>query len=45
MPLRENDLIDTMFKEISIDEFQPKTGDTKDVVVLGFYLNFCRSYD
>jgi len=39
MPLRENDLIDTMFKEISIDEFQPKTGDTKDVLVLGFYLN------
>lgn len=39
MSLRENDLVDTMFKEISIDEFQPKTGDTKDVLVLGFYLN------
>lgn len=39
MTLRENDLVDTMFKEISIDEFQPKTGDSKDVLVLGFYLN------
>ncbi|MDA8842098.1 hypothetical protein N9N08_00300 [bacterium] len=39
MPLRENDLVNTMFKDISIDEFEPKTGDTKDVLVLGFYLN------
>jgi len=39
MALRENDLVNTMFKEISIDEFEPKTGEAKDVLVLGFYLN------
>jgi len=39
MALRENDLVNTMFKEVSIDEFEPKTGDAKDVLVLGFYLN------
>ena len=36
MPLQEGDLKDTILKTISIDEFQPKTGDEKDVAVLGF---------
>ena len=39
MSLRENDLKDTVLSKISIDEFEPKTGDAKDVMVLGFYLN------
>ena len=33
------DLKDTILKKISIDEYEPKTGEAKDVVVLGFYLN------
>ena len=39
MPLREGDLIDTVLKKISVDEFEPKTGKEKDVAVIGFYLN------
>jgi len=38
MALRENDLADTMLKKISLDEFEPKTGDEKDVAVIGFYV-------
>lgn len=37
MPLRENDLKYTVLKKLSFDEFEPKTGDEKDVAVLGFY--------
>lgn len=37
MSLREGDLKDTILSKISIDEFEPKTGDAKDVMVLGFY--------
>ena len=36
MALREGDLRDTILKTISIDEFTPKTGDEKDVAVMGF---------
>jgi len=36
MALRENDLQNMMLKKISIDEFEPKTGNAKDVMVLGF---------
>ena len=39
MGLREGDLKDTIIKKISIDEFEPKTGDIKEVVVVGFQLN------
>ena len=35
MALRENDLVNTVLKNISIDEFEPKTGDSKDVMVVG----------
>lgn len=38
MALRENDLKNTVLKRISIDEFQPKTGDEKDVAVVGFHV-------
>lgn len=38
MSLREGDLKDTVLKKISIDEFEPKTGRTKNVLVLGFYV-------
>jgi hypothetical protein len=38
MALRENDLANTVLKHISLDEFQPKTGDEKDVAVLGFHV-------
>lgn len=36
MGLREGDLKDTVLKRISLDEFHPKTGDEKDVAVIGF---------
>lgn len=36
MGLREGDLKDTVLRRISIDEFEPKTGESKDVVVVGF---------
>ena len=36
MPLKEGDLKDVVLKKLSIDEFEPKTGDAKDVLVLGF---------
>lgn len=39
MSLRENDLKDTVLSRISIDEFEPKTGDAKDVMVMGFYVS------
>ena len=38
MSLHENDLKDTVLSKISIDEFEPKTGDAKDVLVMGFYV-------
>lgn len=37
MALRHGDLIDTMLSKISIDEFEPKTGNSEDVIVVGFY--------
>jgi len=36
MALKEGDLKDVVLKKISIDEFEPKTGDAKDVLVMGF---------
>ena len=39
MALRENDLVNTVLKNISIDEFEPKTGESKDIMVVGLYLN------
>lgn len=38
MGIRKDDLVDTVLSKISIDEFQPKTGESKDIVVVGFYL-------
>lgn len=37
MPLKHGDLVDTMLKKISIDEFEPKTGNSEDVIVVGFF--------
>ena len=34
--LRENDLRDTVLKEISIDLFQPRAGDENNIIVVGF---------
>lgn len=36
MSLRENDLKNTVLKKLSIDEFVPKTGQSSEVLVLGF---------
>jgi hypothetical protein len=36
MSLKEGDLKDVVLKKLSIDEFEPKTGSAKDVLVLGF---------
>ena len=35
MGLHEGDLQDTILKKVSIDEYEPKTGDSADVLVLG----------
>lgn len=35
MGIRQGDLVDTVLSKLSIDEYEPKTGDSKDVVVLG----------
>lgn len=39
MPLAEGDLRNTVLKRLSIDEYEPKTGDSQDVMVLGFHIN------
>tara|TARA_B100000575_G_C23038206_1_gene597511 strand:- start:149 stop:940 length:792 start_codon:yes stop_codon:yes gene_type:complete len=39
MTIKQGDLQNTVLKKISIDEFEPKTGDSKDVMVLGFHVN------
>ena len=39
MALRQQDLKNTMLKKISVDEFEPKTGETKDVMVVGFHIH------
>lgn len=39
MALKEGDLKNTMLKKISVDEFEPKTGESADVMVVGMYLN------
>lgn len=39
MALKEGDLKSTILKKISVDEFEPKTGEAKDIMVLGMYLN------
>ena len=38
MGLQVEDLKDTILKKVSIDEYEPKTGDSADVLVLGFSL-------
>jgi hypothetical protein len=38
MSLKEGDLKNVVIKKLSIDEFEPKTGSAKDVLVLGFRL-------
>ena len=38
MGLQTGDLKDTMLKKVSIDEYEPKTGDASEVLVLGFSL-------
>ena len=39
MPLKEGDLKNTVLKKLSIDEYEPKTGNPNEVVVLGFHVN------
>lgn len=38
MGLEHNDLQDTVLHQISIDEFEPKTGESADIVVVGMRL-------
>jgi hypothetical protein len=38
MGLRRGDLQDTILSKLSVDEFEPKTGDLSEVVVVGFFL-------
>jgi hypothetical protein len=37
--MKHQDLVDLVIPKISLDEFSPKTGDNKDVIVLGFYVD------
>lgn len=39
MSLKHGDLKNTILPTVSIDEFEPKAGDTEDVIVVAFYLN------
>ncbi len=39
MSLKNGDLSGTVLPDVSIDEFEPKAGDEKDVIVVAFYLN------
>lgn len=38
MPLKERELENTILKKISIDEYEPKTGDAPEVMVIGFFV-------
>lgn len=38
MSLKNGDLKGTVLDKVSIDEFEPKAGDTQDVIVVAFYL-------
>jgi len=38
MSLKNGDLAGTILPEVSIDEFEPKAGEEKDVIVVAFYL-------
>lgn len=38
MSLKNGDLAGTILQDVSIDEFEPKAGDEKDVIVVAFYL-------
>lgn len=38
MSLKNNDLKNCVLDKVSLDEFEPKAGDTKDVIVVAFYL-------
>ena len=37
MGLKTNDLEGTISNKISLDEFEPKSGTTKEIIVIGFY--------
>lgn len=37
--MKHLDLVDLVIPKISLDEFSPKTGDNKDVIVVGFYVD------
>ena len=36
--MKHHDIVDLVIPKVSLDEFAPKTGDNKDVIVLGFML-------
>ena len=38
MSLRSGDLVDTVLRKVSVDEFTPKTGTPEEVAVIGFYV-------
>ena len=38
MSLKENDLAGVLLPKLSIDEFEPKTGEKENISVLGFYV-------
>ncbi len=37
--MKHHDLVDLVVPKISLDEFSPKTGENKDVIVVGFYVD------
>jgi hypothetical protein len=38
MGIKNGDLVDSVLKKVSLDEFEPKTGDERNVAVLGFHV-------
>ncbi len=38
MSLKNNDLVNNLLPDVSIDEFEPKAGNERDVIVVAFYL-------
>ena len=45
MSLKENDLNGVILPKISIDEFEPKTGEKENISVVGFYVSESQAGD
>ena len=39
MGLKYNDLRDTILPMVSVDEYEPKSGDANEIIVVAFFAN------